>query len=775
MHFAFISRGTVSASFSRRFGIGIGLFCLVLVSWVDQANARGDKYIETLIARMSVEEKLGQLAQFAGGRSKSLNSRLTPQELDRIRAGRVGSYLHVAGAKVLRDLQRVAVEESRHGIPLLFAMDVVHGYRTIFPVPLALAGSFDSDLVERMARISAVEASAAGLHWTFAPMIDVSRDARWGRVVESAGEDAYLNAVMAAAQVRGYQGSNLSSSDTVLATPKHFVAYGAAMGGRDYDSADISARSVFEIYLPPFRAAVDAGAGSIMSSFNDVGGVPATAHRPLIRETLKTGWGFDGLVLSDWNAIAELINHGVAADRTAAGRLALDAGIDMDMMSAIYADDGMTAAISKSPKLRVQLDDAVRRVLTVKKRLGLFENPYQYHDEDRERDVILSADHRREARRAAASSTVLLKNDEGLLPLSEDTKSIAVIGALAGDASSPLGSWRAQGRTEDVTTLLTALKDRLPRTNIVHVAGSGPRTQTEDGIPAAVEAAEAADVTILMIGEDFDLSGEARSRSSVDLPGSQRALAKAVLATGKPVIVLLTNGRPLAVPWLAEHASTILETWFLGVEAGHALCDVLFGDVAPGGKLPMSFPRRTGQIPIYYGHLNRGRPADEDLSKDTARYIDIPTTPLFPFGHGLSYTDFTYSDLSLSKKRIKSSQNIVIAVTVTNSGARAGDEVVQLYLRDPVATIARPVKELRGFKRLSLQPGESKRIAFTVSAAQMAFFDASGNWVIEPGRIDVMIGSSSADIRLRDTFDITTRGRARQSPASIITPVKLSD
>lgn len=724
--------------------------------FVGHADAQTASRAETLLQKMTLEEKLGQLVQRAGGRSKALNSRLDDAELERVRAGQVGSYLHVAGAEPLAKLQKVAVEESRLGIPLLFAMDVVHGYRTIFPVPVAMASTWKPESIEAAARVAAVEASSAGLHWTFAPMIDIARDPRWGRIVEGAGEDPYLGAQLAIAQVRGYQGADLSRPDTIMATAKHFGAYGAAIGGRDYNSADISERTLHEVYLPPFYAAAKAGAASFMSAFNDIGGVPTTANRALARTLLREQWGYQGVLISDWNAIAELLAHGVAADRSAAASLALQASVDMDMVGAIYEQD-LKSALEKDPDLVKLLDEAVLRLLHAKEALGLFDRPMQYHDVRREKRSLLAPRHRELARSVARESIVLLKNEGGVLPLrAENLRKLAVVGALASDGLSMLGSWRAQGRAEEVVTILQGFERAAPKgLEIAYAAGADPRNDDTSGIAAAVELVESADATVLVIGEHFDLSGEARSRADIGIPASQLELAREVLATGKPVVVVLANGRPLAMPWLAEHAPAILETWMLGVEAGPAIADVVFGKVSPGGRLPAAFPRASGAVPLFYAGNPTGRPADPDLSKDTARYMDQPITPLFPFGHGLSYTTFDYSNLDIDRERVAADEEVTIAVTVRNSGSVAGDEVVQLYVRDPVASVARPVMELRGFKRVTLSPGEAQRVSFRLNPRQLALFGLDRQWRVEPGRIDVMIGSSSADIRATGAFEIS--------------------
>jgi beta-glucosidase len=739
---------------------------------------------------MTLDEKLGQLVQRAGGRSKALNSRLDDTELARVRAGQVGSYLHVAGAEPLGKLQKVAIEESRLGVPLLFAMDVVHGYRTIFPVPLALAATWAPETQERAARIAAEEATSAGLHWTFAPMVDIARDPRWGRIVEGAGEDPYLGARMAVAAVNGYQGGNILRPGSLMATAKHFGAYGAAIGGRDYNSADISERSLQEVYLPPFYAAARAGSGSFMVAFNDIGGVPTTSNRELLRGLLRERWGWQGLMVSDWGSIGELLNHGVAATRAEAGVLALDASVDMDMVGGVFADD-LKEAIARDPARLKLLDEAVLRILRAKEQLGLFDNPMLYHDTAREARELLSAEHREAARVVARQSIVLLKNDHKLLPLDlANVRSIAVIGALSTDGLSALGSWRAQGKADDVVTILAGITAAAPATlKVLSAPGADPRKPADfSGIDAAVKLAKSADFTVLVIGEDFDLSGEARSRSDLDLPANQLELARRVLAASKPVnksatarrvIVVLANGRPLAMQWLADAAPAILETWMLGVEGGHAVADVLFGKYSPAGRLPAAFPRVTGAVPGYYGANATGRPADPDLSKDTVRYHDLPITPLYPFGHGLSYSEFRYADLSQSTPAVAPGERIDIAISIENVGAVASDEVVQLYVRDPVASIARPVLELRGFKRIELAPGARKRVTFSLTPEQLAFWTPSstnrgGAWLIEAGRIDFWVGASSADLRAQGSFEITKTHTGSAPAAALPTRVTVS-
>lgn len=735
------------------------------------AETRQRVDIADLLARMTVKEKIGQLVQRMGGRSKALNSRLGPDELARVRRGEVGSYLHVAGAEPLRELQRVAVEESRLGIPLLFAADVVHGYRTIFPVPLAMAASWDPEAARTHAEIAAREASAGGLHWTFAPMVDIARDPRWGRIVEGAGEDGYLGSRMAAAQVRGFQGDSLAAHDTIMAGTKHFGAYGAAEGGRDYAGGEIGERALREVYLPPFRAAAEAGTASYMTAFNVIDGVPTTGNAALLRRLLRDEWGWDGLLLSDWRAIEELMAHGVAKDRAQAAALALKASVDMDMVADVYADD-LEAAIAADPALAAFLDQAVLRILAVKRDLGLFDDPYKYHDAAREAAVTLAPEHRVAAREVAERSIVLLKNEGGALPLARDAGRIALVGALADDALSQLGSWRARGQVEDVVTLRAALEAAHPQ--VTYVRGADSRSDDASGIDAAVAAARDADVIVLALGEDYDWSGEARSRSSLELPGRQLELFEALAATGKPIVVVLMGGRPLAIPEIADKADAVLGTWLLGIEAGPAIVNTLFGSTNPGGKLPASFPRTTGQVPVNYDHLPSGRPADPDITKDTARFMDLPITPLYAFGHGLSYTSFAYGEVALSAAQMPAAGGTVtVTVPVTNTGARAGDEVVQLYMRDPVASTSRPVKQLRGFARVTLQPGETRAVSFTLSANQFALWSHDREWLIEPGVIELMVGSASDDIRSRAAVEVIGSAKGSIEPAAIPTPVAI--
>ncbi len=720
-----------------------------------------EQFLESLLDRMTIDEKLGQLTLYVGQWS-DVGPRVPEGGEQEILEGKVGTFYGIYGADYTREMQRLAVEESRLGIPLLFAHDVLHGFRTIFPVPLAQASSWNPALIEEAARVAAVEMSAHGVHWTFAPMIDVSREPRWGRIVEGAGEDPFLGSAAAAAQVRGYQGDDLAADNTVLATAKHFVGYGDPEGGRDYNTVKMGERTLREVYLPPFKAAVDAGVGSVMAAFNDVDDVPMHAHDRLINGLLRGAWKFEGIVVSDYTGILELVAHGVAADSAAAGVMALEAGIDVDIVSGIYLT--LKEQIESGRLSERVVDDAVRRVLTAKLRLGLFDDPYRYSDAARETAQTLTPSHRDAARRLARECIVLLKNEGDVLPLAKDLKRLAVIGALADDAPSFLGGWSGVGRAEDVITVLDGIRKALPNAEVRFECGAHWKDDDTTGIAAAVEAAREADAVILVIGEHCSQSAEASSRASLELPGGQLELAKAVHATGKPVVAVLTNGRPLAVSWLDEHVPAILETWFLGIETGGAVADVLFGDYNPGGKLPVTFPRSVGQVPIYYNHKNTGRPPDAG-EKYTSKYLDLPWAPLYPFGHGLSYTTFAHGTPRVSAERIRKDDGLTVEIEVTNAGSREGEEVVQLYVRDEVASVSRPVKQLRGFRRIRLEPGECRTVQFELTSDDLAFYNRDMECVVEPGFFSVYIGGSSSDVR-HARFEVRgdrTSGSQRES------------
>jgi beta-glucosidase len=715
-------------------------------------TAQMNRFVDSVLAGLTLEEKLGQLTQYRGEGTPT-GPQVAAGGEDQIRSGAVGSFLGVHGAAYTRRMQRLAVEESRARIPLLFAHDVIHGFRTMFPVPLAEASSWDPEEVERAARVAAVEATAHGLHWTFAPMVDIARDARWGRIVEGAGEDPYLGSVMAAARVRGFQGTDLRADNTLLATAKHFVAYGGAEAGRDYNTVDISPRTLWEIYLPPFHASVDAGVATAMGAFNEVAGIPMHAHEELIDGVLRGVWDWNGLVVSDYTGVMELIPHGVAADSADAAALALQAGVDVDMVSGIYLH-ALPSLVRSNRVRQADIDEAVRRVLRAKYEVGLFEDPYRYSDSTREQALTLTAEHRAASREMARKSIVLLKNDGRALPISKTLGTLAVIGPMADDARSAIGNWAAAGRAEDAITVLEGIRRAVSaNTRVVHAKGVEVQGDDTSGVGEAVALARQADAVVLVIGEREDMSAEAANRAMVDLPGRQLDLVKAVRATGKPVVAVLMNGRPLALQWLADSIPAILETWFLGVEMGPAVADVLFGDVSPSGKLPVSFPRVTGQLPLYYNHKNTGRPPSEQ-ERFTSKYSDVSWTPLYPFGHGLSYTTFAYRNLRLGADRIALGDSITVSVEVSNTGDRAGDEVVQLYVRDEVGSVTRPVKELRGFERVSLTPGQSETVTFTLGPAELAFFGQDMQRIVEPGFFTVFVGTSSEQVESA-RFEIT--------------------
>lgn len=710
-----------------------------------------EKEINSLLSRMTLEEKLGQLQQLDG----EGNGNYRPEHVELVRKGLLGSTLNVRGAKVTNELQRVAMNESRLKIPLIFGFDVIHGYRTVFPIPLAEASSWDPASVERASSIAAAEARAVGLHWTFAPMVDIARDPRWGRIMEGSGEDPFLGSAMARARTIGFQGKDYSAPDKVVACAKHYVGYGAAEAGRDYNTTDISEWTLRQIYLPPFKATVDAGIGTFMSAFNDLNGVPASANHFTLTRVLRDEWKFDGFVVSDYTSVQELINHGLAADGRQAANAALNAGVDMEMVSRLYNQNG--ASLLKDGKLTQQtIDEAVRRILRIKFRLGLFDNPYA--DEARESRVVFSTENQTAARQIAAHSMVLLKNDRNILPLSKTVRSIALIGPLADSQKDMIGAWSGDGKASDAITLLQGLKTKVgSQVKINYAKGCEVTGDNTNGFAEAVNAAKTSDIVIMAIGEAAEMSGEASSRSSLDIPGRQLDLVKAVQATGKPVVIVLMNGRPLTIPWLAENSPAILEAWFAGTQAGNAIADVLFGDVNPGGKLPVTFPRSLGQVPLYYNHMNTGRPPDPN-SKWTSKYLDIDWTPLFPFGYGLSYTQFALSNLQLSARNIQPDGKLTITVEVQNAGSRAGDEVVQLYLRDVAATRTRPVKELKGFQRVSLQPGEKRQLTFSLTPAELAFYNEDMRFVVEPGVFNVMVGTSSADPKeLKASFEVVAK------------------
>lgn len=714
--------------------------------------------VEALLARMSLEEKVGQLVQMSNPDDATGPVTVRADRMQAVGSGGVGSVLNVVGAAQTRRYQELALHSRLH-IPLLFAQDVIHGYKTGFPIPLAEAASWDLEAIRQSERVAATEAAAGGVHWTFAPMLDIARDPRWGRVMEGAGEDPYLGARIAAARVAGFQGSGLGALDAVMACAKHFAGYGAAVGGRDYNSVDMSLRQLWETYLPPFKAAAEAGAATFMNSFNDLNGVPATANAYLVNDILKGRWNFQGFVVSDWGSIGEMVTHGYVADNRAAALAAINAGNDMDMESGAYGEH-LAQLVSAGEVPISRVDDAVRRILRMKFTLGLFDDPFRYSDPERERRVLNDPAHAEVARTMARESIVLLKNDGALLPLSPKLRSIAFIGPLVKARLDNLGGWAMEVPGFDYSKLIVSqwegLQQRLgPGTQLLYARGSDIEGTSTAGFAEAVAVAKRADLVILSVGESRDMSGEAKSRSNLHLPGVQEELIKAVQATGRPVVVLINAGRPLVFEWTAEHVPAIVYTWWLGSEAGHAIADVLSGDYNPGGKLPMSFPRSEGQIPVYYNHFNSGRPAsDEPGHGYESSYIDLPFRPRYAFGHGLSYTSFRYDHLQLDRHQLHDNEALTATFELSNTGTRAGSETVQLYLRDKVASLVRPVQELKDFQKLTLQPGETRTVRFLVERDKLSFYDAQLRWIAEPGEFELQIGSASDEIRLRDRFTL---------------------
>lgn len=728
-----------------------------------------EKKVDALLKKMTLEEKVGQLAQYSSG-TPTGPGRGPGDYPGMVAKGQVGSLFNIENAKAANEYQHIAIDRSRLHIPLLFGLDIIHGFRTTLPVPLALASTWDPQIVEKGARIAAREASASGFRWTFSPMVDIARDPRWGRIIEGAGEDPYLGSVMARAYVRGYQGTRLDAPDSIAACPKHFVGYGAAEAGRDYNSSEISEHTLREVYLPPFYAALNEGAVTIMSSFNALNGVPASANPFTLTEILRKEWKFPGLTVSDWTSIAEIMHHGIALDGQTAARKALNAGVDMDMESDVYHPN--LANLVKSGQVsEARLDEAVRHVLRVKFALGLFDNPYT--EETHEVTGALPASSLEAARTAAERSFVLLKNEvvngKPLLPLTKDGGSVALVGPLTDDAGNMLGSWAGRGKAQDAVTLKAALTERLGAEHVKYAKGGDFLHSTDKEIEDSVSAANAADVVILALGEDAPtMTGEAASRAHLGLPGQQQRLLERVSATGKPIVLILFSGRPLILPWAFQHVPAVLEAWFPGIQAGPALARVLFGDVAPSGRLVVSWPRAMGQIPIYYNELNTGRPADGvDLAqpgattetKYVSRYIDELNIPQFPFGYGLSYTTFRYDPPEVSATKLSAKQldanlrnsnngngNSVLTVSaqVTNVGSVAAEEVVQLYVRLDGTSVAEPVRALKGFQRVPLAAGESRKVTFTLDADAFALWSIDNDYRVEPSKVHIWVSPDSS-------------------------------
>lgn len=724
-----------------------------------------DRFIDQLMKKMTLEEKIGQLnlpvtGEITTGQAKSSDV------AKRIRNGEVGGLFNLKGVERIREVQRQAVEESRLGIPLLFGMDVIHGYETIFPIPLGLSCTWDMKAIEESARIAAVEASADGISWTFSPMVDVSRDPRWGRVSEGNGEDPFLGAAIARAMIRGYQGKDMSRNDEIMACVKHFALYGASEAGRDYNTVDMSRQRMFNEYMLPYQAAVEAGVGSVMASFNEVDGVPATGSKWLMTDVLRKQWGFDGFVVTDYTGINEMIDHGMGDQQTVAA-LALNAGVDMDMVSDAFSGT-LKKSVEEGKVSAAAIDAACRRILEAKYKLGLFDDPYKYCDVNRPKKQIFTKEHRAIARKTASESFVLLKN-EGVLPLSKKG-TIAVVGPLANTRSNMPGTWSVAAVLDNAPSLVEGLREVVgDRAKVVTAKGSNligdadyekratmfgrelhrdNRTDREL-LDEALKVAAGADVIVAALGESSEMSGESSSRTNLEMPDVQRALLQELLKTGKPVVLVLFTGRPLVLTWEEEHVPAILNVWFGGSEAAYAISDVLFGDVNPSGKLTATFPQNVGQIPLFYNHKNTGRPLQEGrwFEKFRSNYLDVSNEPLYPFGYGLSYTTFAYSDIYLSSTEMSADGELTATVTVTNTGSRDGAEVVQLYIRDLVGSVTRPVKELKGFEKIFLKAGESRKVSFSITPELLKFYNYDLQFVCEPGDFDVMIGGNSRDVK----------------------------
>ena len=742
---------------------------LIFVSFISTgqqtSNAAIETKVENLLKKMTLKEKIGQMNQYngfwnvTGPVPKGGDAKV---KYDHLAQGYVGSMLNVRGVKEVREVQKIAVEKSRLGIPLIIGFDLIHGYKTISPIPLAESASWDLKAIKHSAALGAKEAAAAGINWTFAPMVDITRDARWGRVMEGAGEDPFLGSQIAVARVQGFQGANLDSPHTVAACAKHFAGYGFAEAGRDYNTVDVGLNTLHNIILPPFKAAVDAGIRTFMNSFNDLNGIPATADAYLQRKILKGDWNFDGFVVSDWGSLREMMDHGYAKDRKHAGELALNGGSDMDMESYIYFNE-VENLLAEAKVSQDQIDDAVRRILRVKFELGLFDDPYKYLDQKREKEITGSQEIHDGALDMAKKSIVLLKNEKQTLPLKKEGQKIALIGPLAADKNSPLGNWRIAAENNTAVSVLEGLQtykgNKINHEQGVRLVNKIPSGFHEEvsinetdrtGFEAAKKAAAEADVVVMVLGEYGFQSGEARSRANLDLPGLQQELLEEVFAINQNIVLVLMNGRPLILNWAEQNLPSILEVWHLGTQSGNAIAQVLYGEYNPSGKLPMSFPRNVGQMPLYYNHKSTGRPGADGEDQGSvfwSHYIDEENTPLYPFGHGLSYTDFSYSDVELSSSEINEENSIEASIVLTNIGKVEGKEVVQLYLQDPFASAVRPVRELKGFELVNLKAGESKKIRFTITKKMLEFYSAKNIWEAEAGKFNVFIGGDSNTTR----------------------------
>lgn len=719
-------------------------------------NAYGQKTIDQkvaeLLSKMTLEEKVGQMVQYSGfeyatGPQQSNSAAV----LEEIKKGKVGSMLNVAGSEETRAFQKLAMQ-SRLKIPLLFGQDVIHGYRTTFPVNIGQAASWDLGMIEKSERIAATEASAYGIHWTFAPMVDIARDPRWGRVMEGSGEDTYLGTKIGLARIKGFQGRGLGSLDAVMACAKHFAAYGAAVGGRDYNSVDMSLRQLNETYLPPFKAAAEAGVATFMNSFNDINGIPATANQYIQRNLLKGKWNYKGFVVSDWGSIGEMIPHGYAKDGAEAAEKAIQGGSDMDMESRVYMAE--LPKLVKEGKVDPKLvDDATGRILTKKFEMGLFDDPYRFSNEKRQKEQTDNQENRKFGREFGSKSIVLLKNQGNILPLSKTTKTVALIGPFGKETVANHGFWSVAFKDDNqrIVSQFDGIKNQLDKNStLLYAKGCNVDDQDKSQFAEAIETAKKADVVIMTLGEGHAMSGEAKSRSNIGFTGVQEDLLKEIAKTGKPIILMINAGRPLIFNWASDNIPAIMYTWWLGTEAGNSIADVVFGSVNPGGKLPMSFPRTEGQIPVYYNHYNTGRPAKNNTDRNyVSAYIDLDNDPKYPFGYGLSYTDFKYSDMVLSSANLTGNQTLNISVTVSNTGKYDGEEVVQLYIRDLFGKVVRPVKDLKGFQKIFIKKGESKKVDFKLTPEDLKFFDDELNFDWEGGEFDIMIGTNSQNVQAK--------------------------
>ncbi|BEV03617.1 beta-glucosidase BglX [Chryseobacterium gambrini] len=738
------------------------------VSAQQKLHPETEKKIDVLMSKMTLEEKVGQMNQYNGfwdvtGPAPVGGS--AEEKYENIKKGLVGSMLTVRGVKEVKAVQKIAVEQTRLGIPLIIGFDVIHGYKTLSPIPLAEAASWDLQTIEKSAEVAASEAAASGINWTFGPMMDISRDARWGRVMEGAGEDPFLGGKIAAARVKGFQGDNTFRSPLrIAATAKHFAAYGFVEAGLEYNAVEIGNNTLFNQVLPPFKSAVDAGIRSVMNSFNTINGIPATADRYLLRDVLKNKWGFSGFVVSDWASIREMISWGFSKDEKAAAKSAVEAGTDMDMESGIYFP--YLIDLVKQGKVKESyIDDAVRRILRVKFELGLFDDPYRFLDEKREKETIGSTANHEAVLDMAKKSIVLLKNEKNLLPLKKSGQKILLLGSLAESKNSPLGSWRIAADNNTAVSVLEGMKaykgnqlnfvegPKLTTSEPTFLTEVNYNTTDRKGLEEAKNAAKNADVIVMVLGEQGFSSGEARSRTNIDLPGLQEEFLKEIFKVNPNIVLVLNNGRPLTINWASENIPAIVEAWHLGTQAGNAVSQVLYGDYNPSGKLPMTFPRNVGQIPVYYNHLNTGRPFDKDKNVFWSHYSDVEKTPLYPFGFGLSYTKFEYSDLKINKKLFSKGENIQVTFILKNTGKYDGKEVAQLYIQDEFASVARPVKELKGFQIIELKSGESKKITFNLTEKELGFYDNSGNFIVEEGAFKVMIGGNSESV-ISDEFSL---------------------